>query len=135
MSDVNPRFKGKKKPKTPTKTRQLKQADTLFSQIVRSAGRCANCSSTEHLQCAHGFSRRYRAVRFDERNAWPLCRSCHVYFTHRPLEWDDWMVSRLGDHRYVELRHEALTGPNPDLGETLKALRERYTALGLGESA
>ena len=133
MSDVKPNFKSaKKKPKTPTKTRLLKQCDTLFSLLVRSAGRCSNCGKSEFLQCAHGFSRRYRAVRFDTRNAWPLCRGCHVYFTHRPLEWDEWMRSELGD-LYEVLRDLALHGKNPDLATVRQNLSVQVDRLGLGD--
>lgn len=121
--EVEPRFKStKKKPKTPTKTQQLRKADALFSLLIRSRGRCENCGSSEYLQCAHGFSRRYRAVRFDERQVWALCRGCHVYFTHRPLEWDVWMRDRMGEALYAEVRALALTGPNPDLAAEVARL-------------
>ena len=106
----------KAKVKRPNKTAQLRKADSLFSKLIRSRGCCEQCGSREWLQCAHGFSRRYRAVRFDERNAWALCRSCHVFFTHRPLEWDGWMRKAMGAELYEEVRTLALTGPKPDLG-------------------
>ena len=95
MGDVTPIVKtGRKKGRK--KSGPLVKCDTLFGQIVRSTGVCAGrCEGKPSgvLQCAHGFSRRYRATRWDERNAWCLCQGCHLYWTLRPLEWDDWMRS------------------------------------------
>lgn len=127
--EVHPRFKStKKKPKTPTKTQQMRRCDTLFGQIIRLPGRCYICGSTEVIQCAHGFSRSYRATRWDERNAWCLCRRHHMYFTQKPLEWDDWMRSEMGEALYAEVRTLATTGRNPDYSETLARLQARLAA-------
>lgn len=120
--DVTPIPKPKRRPKRANTT---KQCDTLFGKFVRSRGRCEieGCTSAD-LQCAHGFSRRYRATRWDDRNAFCLCRGHHLYYTVRPLEWDEWMKQRLGP-LYDELRTLALTGPNPSLPAVLASLRER----------
>ncbi len=123
MTEVVSRQKSGKKPKVPTKTQLLKKCDATFGKIVRAPGACQVCHATENLQCAHGFSRSYRAVRWDRRNAFPLCRGCHVYYTHRPLQWDEWLRDVWGEPLYAELRHLALTGPNPDLAETYARLR------------
>jgi hypothetical protein len=70
-----------------------KKADSLFSAAVRSRERCEiaewglagpPCSGV--LQCCHIISRRYRAIRWDERNALCGCQAHHTYYTHRPLE-------------------------------------------------
>lgn len=100
------------------------ECDLIFSRLVRRPGFCANCGSTQSLQCAHGFSRRYRTVRCDLRNAWCLCKGCHLYFTMRPIEWDDWMHDRLGDLAYNDLRERAIYGPKVDYEPLLAQLRE-----------
>jgi hypothetical protein len=87
-------------------------ADKLWSLAVRAAGACFVCGSNERLQAAHGFSRRYLGTRWDLRNGWCLCAKDHVYFTHRPLEWDDWLRNELGS-LYEPLRQQALTGGAP----------------------
>lgn len=114
-----------------SKSARAKSCDVMFSKIVRVIGYCQNCPSTENLQAAHGFSRSYRAVRWDFRNCFALCRSCHVYFTHRPLEWDVWLRKAWGDVLYDELRALALTYTYPDIevlyGE-LKARLEQVAA-------
>lgn len=128
MSDlVEPNFKGAKK--TRRKTSLLKSCDTLFGKIVRFPGVCVSCGSREVIQCAHGFSRRYRAVRWDERNAFPLCRAEHVFYTHRPLEWDAWLRDRWGVELYEELRDLAMHGRNPDLKTVQAQLQLRLTYL------
>jgi len=124
MTEVVSRQKSdKSKPKTPTKTQLLKKCDATFSKIIRSRGCCEICGSTEALQCAHGFSRRYRATRYEAQQCWCLCRGCHYRFTVRPLHWDEWMRERMGPDLYHDMRIEALIGPNPDLTETLARLR------------
>ena len=100
------------------------RADRLFSLAVRSVGHCQS-GRPEHkgpLQCAHGFSRRYLATRWDRRNAWALCAGCHVYYTHRPLEWDEWMRYRMG-FAYPEVRALALGG-KADIRGVLEGLEK-----------
>ena len=87
---------------------QLKQADILFSKYIRNRDkRCRRCNSTEYLQCAHVISRSYHQVRHDKKNAVALCRACHVYFTHHPLEWYDWANEELGRGKYSDLKEKA----------------------------
>lgn len=115
----------KAKPGKKTKRQNLtRDCDLIFSRLVRLPGHCADCGTTQNLQCAHGFSRRYRATRWVFANAWPLCRGCHLKYTLRPLEWEDWMVNHLGHVDYALLRERALKGKNPDLKLLLVELRE-----------
>lgn len=84
------------------------KADRLFSLYIRGRDRvCVKCGRQVNLQCAHVFSRRYMNVRFDPRNAVTLCAGCHKYFTHNPIEWEDFMVERMGTVAYSELRADA----------------------------
>lgn len=86
----------------------MKQADILFSKIIRRRdGVCVRCGRTENLQCAHIISRSYRSIRCDVDNAVALCRGCHVFFTHRPLEWQEW-VEAMWPGRWGVLRERAL---------------------------
>lgn len=72
------------------------KADRLFSQLVRSRGRCEARDwplwPTPHLcsgpyETAHIYSRRYSHTRCDPDNAMCLCSSAHRYFTANPLDW------------------------------------------------
>lgn len=100
----------------------LAYADSLWSQIVRRSGACVICGKTERLQAAHGFSRRYHATRHDLRNGFCLCSGHHVFYTHRPLEWDLFLWAQWGDQLYQELRTKALRNEKQDLDLTFKAL-------------
>ncbi len=115
--------------KKPTKRARAKACDVLFGTLVRAPGYCINCGSTEVIQCAHGFSRSYHAVRWDLRNAFPLCRREHMHFTHRPLEWDEWLHATWGDDLYEELRALALTHQWPDMEVLHAELKERVAEL------
>lgn len=122
------------------KESKVSSLDRLFSVLVRADGTCVHCGATDSLQCAHGFSRRYRNVRWDRRNAFCLCQRCHMFFTHRPLEWDEWLVDRWGAELYGEIRARALSGERVDLDqardEVVAAIRERgITASQLPKTA
>lgn len=109
-----------------------KQVDAAFSLWIRARDRwrCQACPAAwadgklpQHaFQCAHGFSRRYHATRWDPNNAWCLCRGCHVRYTHDPLGWDTWMMSRVDD--YWGLRRLALgEAPRLDYTELLASIQ------------
>lgn len=91
-----------------SKSTYMKKADTAFSKYVRLRdGACQNCGAAEYLQCAHIISRSYKSIRVNPDNAVALCRSCHVSFTHRPLEWRAWVEERYPG-RWDQLSQTAL---------------------------
>ncbi len=102
------------------KTHLKQECDRLFSLIVRSRGGCESGRPNHagNLQCAHGFSRRYLRTRWNTDNAWALCAGCHTFFTARPLEWDDWMLDRMGFESYWVLRPLAMSTDKTDLVST-----------------
>ena len=107
----------------------VRKADAAFSLRVREVSACVS-GRADHagpLQCAHGFSRRYQGTRWDFRNAFCLCAGCHVYFTHRPLEWDEWMRSRMG-LGYEVVRLQALNGGKQDMAEVIASIERRVAA-------
>jgi hypothetical protein len=119
------RAKAKKAPPRKSKRprrKLLAYADSLWSQIIRRPGACVICGARERLQGAHGFSRRYHATRHDLRNGFCLCSGCHVYYTYRPIEWDDWMLCNMGSQLYEELRAKALQNSRVDLDCVVTAL-------------
>jgi len=103
----------------------VRKADKLFSLIVRNARRCqANdgrpCNGP--LQCAHIFSRRYQGSRWMLANAVSLCAGHHVFYTHRPEEWEDWRRKFLASH-YDYVRGQALNGGKQDMKAVLASLQ------------
>ena len=101
----------------------MHQADVLFSKMIRERdGACRKCGSTEYLQTAHIISRSYKSIRTDPRNAVALCRSCHTYFTHRPLEWQAWIDEQFPG-RWDWLRKKALQYPKVDWRREVEVLR------------
>lgn len=110
-----------KKRKTTKKQSLSKQCDILAGQIVRARGYCQVGTALNgkpcggSLQWSHGFSRSYRAVRWDQRNGFCVCRDHHAYTTYHDLEWKDWMRRELGEELFDELWALALTHQPPDL--------------------
>lgn len=100
------------------------EADKLFSKYVRARDRyCQMCGTAFDLQSAHIFSRGYFATRWDPANAVALCSGHHKEFTHRPIEWDDWCIERMGRETWDALRFKARRGGMPDLGLVITELR------------
>jgi hypothetical protein len=88
-------------------------ADEVFAQQVRASlgGACwafgegrVLCNGA--IQCAHIMSRRYHAIRWDKTNAVPLCMAHHVFYTYKPLEWEQ--LVRDAGVDYDHLRWRAL---------------------------
>jgi DNA polymerase III alpha subunit len=101
------------------------KADRLFSQLIRSRGRCESCGSTSYLQTAHVVSRRFSATRCDENNALCLCAKCHHHYTDHPVEWGRFVVEHMGETAYEWLRDKALHGAKVDWQEVAARLQQR----------
>lgn len=104
---------------------KLHDADRLFSQYVRTRDgwACVRCGSPKRVQCAHLWTRKYHAIRFNPDNATTLCQGCHVMFTHRPIEWLDWCEARWPGRLSI-LRVQALSAHDrPDFGEICDTFR------------
>lgn len=108
-----------------------KDLDEMFARIVRAPGKCWHCGGFTAIQCAHLLSRSYRSVRWDEENAVPLCRSCHVRYTHRPVEWHLVLERRFGREQMDRLRHRAIQYDKPNYPLIAARLRGRLQELGL----
>ena len=102
-----------------------KKLDILFSQIVRQAGKCLVCGTSQNLQCCHIISRRYHQVRWDLRNAVAMCRNHHVYYTYHPLEWDDYIKAEIGEGTFADLKEKALQYGKIDHKALYEELKER----------
>ena len=110
------------------RTKLIERADKLCRQIILERDQsCKICGTTERLQWAHGFSRRYHHVRWDLRNSWALCARHHQYYTWHPLEWDELMRGALGllgttYAQYREVRELALSTDKIDYAAVVAAL-------------
>lgn len=110
-----------------------READRLFSLIVREPGRCW-AFGRQHagpLQCAHILSRSYRSVRWEEDNAVPLCAGCHRFYTSRPVEWRGDIIAWMGREILEALEQRALEPWDKDIESVLARLRARAEELGI----
>lgn len=117
--------------KSPKPKSVIDTLDRMLSALTRSEGACVNCGSAKNTQCAHGFSRRYRSARWDRRNVFCLCQKCHMYYTFRPLEWDDWLRERWGEDLYAELRALAQSTEKVDLDAVRDEIAAEIRARGI----
>ena len=85
---------------------------------------CANWfvrGNARGLDCAHVFSRRIKATRWDPQNSFALCTGCHMSWAHRnPLEFHVWVRDQLGDAVYEALAERArrVSLRNPKMEKT-----------------
>lgn len=120
-----PMKRSPKKRKSPT---DMAKADVEFSRQIRgslggacfAAGERFECGG--YIQCCHIISRRYRAIRWDESNARPMCSAHHVWYTHHPLEWEAFIEAALPG-LWDTLRHKALFGVPEKPKDALERLR------------
>ncbi len=107
-------------------SRYMAGADAAFSKIVkwRDGYECQRCETDQYLQCAHLISRSYKSIRTELENATTLCRSCHMMFTHHPLEWEAWCEEKWPG-RFLALKQRALRHERVEW----KAERDRLVAL------
>lgn len=84
--------------------------DIRTSNAVRARDKaCRRCGETSGLDAAHIMSRRYKATRHDMEtpNIIALCRSCHKWNHDYPQEFEEWVISWMGEQKYEELRQKA----------------------------
>lgn len=89
--------------RTPKRTSLMRQADALWSQIVKAPGVCAAREDRQHatvmryvfcdgvLEAAHVVPRRHRSTRWLPENGRPLCSAHHRYFTGSEKAWRDFI--------------------------------------------
>ena len=87
-----PQKKGVKRPKATSEKSLRARADKVAGSWFRAYGRCVACGEgsfacDQVIQWCHIVRRGCRLIRHDPRNALPMCRSHHVWFTHRPELW------------------------------------------------
>lgn len=119
----------------PRKRPPMQRCDALARAIVLARGVCEAKGTRWHpvcrgpLQWAHIQSRRYHWVRHLEENAMCLCAGAHMYFTHRPLAWIDFV----GEARWLALKHliDEHSGEKIDWKAREKMLLLRARALGV----
>jgi len=90
------------------------QADIRFSRQIRERDQwtCQRCKqrhaeNSRGLHCAHMFTRRTGATRFDPDNACALCYGCHQYLDSHPAEKLAFFRALLGDERFDALASRA----------------------------
>jgi len=105
----------------------IKKADKLFSDKIKSIGKCEKCGKRKYLQTAHIISRRYKQVRWDLDNALCLCRACHLWGTNFPLEWEEFVLDKIGRISYDMLKTRALQYGKIDYEEIIKKLQKGRT--------
>ena len=85
------------KTKKAEKQKLIKEADRLWSLVVRKGRRCVKCNA-EKIQAHHIVSRVHKNTRWDIENGLCLGFPCHIHFMHgKPVESTKWLRQRMGD--------------------------------------
>ena len=129
---ASPKRKARPAKKRKTKRASLsREADRLWSLLVRARGASEISGDTKNLQGAHGFPRTYRATRWLLINGFALTQSEHVFYTYRPLQWDQFLRERWGQPVYDELRRIALKNEKQDMVAVVSSLRAECETRGI----
>jgi 5-methylcytosine-specific restriction endonuclease McrA len=113
------------------KTHAKREADRLCRLVVleRDGYTCQRCGATEAIQWCHILTRSELSLRWNPLNSLALCASCHVYMTHRPVEWMEWVDDHYEQKRVDWLRLIRLLsvqrGIKPDYAEIIASLRSQ----------
>ena len=113
-----------------TKSYYKRKADTIFSKIIRSYGKCEMCGRSDEVQlhCAHFIGRNNHTLRWDYLNAICLCAGCHRGAHDDPQNFVEWF-KRQYPSRYMYVSHNKnqLTKRTAlDYKELVELLEERY---------
>ncbi len=103
------------------------ELDKLAGAIIRARGHCealAICKSinstsihAKRLSWAHVVSRRYLETRWDLDNAFCLCMACHMYYTYNPIQWEQFVINKIGKRKYDQLKKRAVSSTKVDYGQ------------------
>jgi hypothetical protein len=103
-------------------THAVARADRVVAAFVKKRdGGCVvvHGSHGGGLQWSHLISRRYHATRWDPDASVAMCAAHHVWFTHHPLEFEDWRGFWCGPSGLEMLKRTALASARPDLEQII----------------
>lgn len=89
--------------KKPNKKKLIKKADKLWSEIIRSKGRCEVCGRTDTLNAHHIVSRSNHYLRHETRNGVCLCALHHVFGNQSAHKDPLWFYDWLDSYRKIDL--------------------------------
>ena len=114
--------------KKKTKSQLKKQADKLFSEIIRKKGACQMCGKTSNLQAAHIVTRSNLHLRYDFNNALCLCSGCHLFKWHKEPLWAVMWFQNVYPKEYKYLMKEKdKVAVYMDYEAIIKSLRSKAT--------
>lgn len=81
----------------------IKKLDRLCSEYIRTRDnwtcvRCGKRPTKQGLHWSHIFGRRYKIIRWDERNGVSHCFACHRWYGENPIEGGAWAIEYLGQN-------------------------------------
>lgn len=81
--------------------------DRKISAIIKDRKRCEKCHKVRDLDPTHVFSRRYINTRWCLINVRAWCRECHDWAHANPNEFKKWIIKKIGQIAYDDLRKKA----------------------------
>lgn len=109
-----------KKKKEKSISKLIKEADTLFSKLVRGENAdengictcytCGHRAELRRVQCGHLISRWYKIVRWDRDNARVQCWVCNIYKKGDSINFRRRLIQEIGKER-VEAAEEKCALP------------------------
>jgi 5-methylcytosine-specific restriction endonuclease McrA len=92
-------------PKMNDRQKAIKQADSEFSKYIKARDKhtCLICGKVGDMDSAHYITRERLNTRWDELNAFPLCRACHSLDHSRPGVYKQAIINKYGEEAILNL--------------------------------
>lgn len=88
---------------------------------------CVTCGYINHwkkFDAGHFIDRRWLPTMFDEMNVHPQCKKCNQMEDGATESYEYYLEITYGPGTVDKLKHKSIHGPNPDLWEIDKKLKE-----------
>jgi len=106
-----------KKTKKPTRSKLVKNADTVFSIYIRRRNanefgmtECFTCGKSDHwkkLQCGHFQSRKHYNTRWNEKNCQVQCAGCNIFRSGEQYKFGLYLNKKYGGNLSEKLMNDA----------------------------
>lgn len=127
----------KKKKKLKSVASLKKKLDTVFSRYIRLRDAndmgfctCISCGKVDEwksMHCGHFLSRRYNAIRFDERNAHAQCPACNLFLSGNAAEYLVALEKRYGREvvdELMQMKYQSKRFTRPELEEMIQFYKD-----------
>jgi len=125
-------------PKKPSRSKLVKNLDTVFSKYIRISNAdkigyctCVTCGVVKHwkeIQAGHFMSRKHYSTRWDETNVKPQCIGCNMFKQGEQYKYSLFLGKDVSEVLYLKSK-ETVKFTNYELEEMIKDYSDRLKSI------